>query len=176
MANLGNNLIPGLFLLVVLYALWKKTDVFSAFLQGAVQGLIDTVEIFPALLALMTAISVFKASGALEILSYGIGPLFAAVGLPKEVYPLALLRPLSGSGALVIFQDILSTCGADSFAGQVASTMMGSTETTFYTIAMYLGAAKITKTRYCVPAALAADISGMIMSAVAVRLLLTATL
>ena len=154
MANLGNNLIPGLFLLVVLYALWKKTDVFSTFLQGAAQGFTDTV----------------------EILSYGIGPLLAAVGLPKEVYPLALLRPLSGSGALVIFQDILSTCGADSFAGQVASTMMGSTETTFYTIAMYLGAAKITKTRYCVPAALAADISGMIMSAVAVRLLLTATL
>ena len=83
MANFSNSLIPGLFLLIILYGLWKKTDVFSAFLQGASQGLADAVEIFPALLALMTAIAVFKASGALEILSYAAGPLLTSVGLPR---------------------------------------------------------------------------------------------
>ena len=171
MANFSNSLIPELFLLIILYGLWKKTDVFSAFLQGASQGLADAVEIFPALLALMTAIAVFKASGALEILSYAAGPLLTSVGLPREVFPLVLLRPLSGSGALVIFQDILNSCGADSYPGRVASVMQGSTETTFYTIALYLGSAKITKTRHCVPSALAADISGMIISGLAVRLL-----
>ena len=114
----------------------------------------------------------FKASGALDVLSWGLGPLAEGLGLPREVIPLALLRPISGSGAMVLFNDILATYGPDSFIGRVASVMEGSTETTFYTIAVYYGATKVHRTRHTLPSALSADLAGIIMSAVAVRMFL----
>ena len=114
----------------------------------------------------------FKASGALDLLTAFLRPLFSLLRLPDAVIPLALLRPISGSGAMVIFQDILQRYGPDSFAGRVASVMQGSTETTFYTIAVYYGATKVIRTRHTLPSALTADIVGFIMSAAAVRILL----
>ena len=114
----------------------------------------------------------FKASGALDVITYSLRPVANLLHLPQEVIPLAILRPISGSGALVIFQDILQQYGPDSFVGRVASVMQGSTETTFYTIAVYYGATRVQKTRHTLPSALTADIVGFFMSALAVRLLL----
>ena len=130
--------------------------------------------ITPALICLLTAVAMFKASGALDVLSWGLSPLAQAVGLPGEVIPLALLRPISGSGAMVLFNDLLAVYGPDSFIGRVASVMEGSTETTFYTIAVYYGATHVTRTRHTLPSALSADLAGILMSGVAVRLFLGA--
>ena len=146
-------------------------DVFDCFLQGAKEGLRTAASITPALVCLMTAVAMFKSSGALDVLVGLFAPLAEAIGAPAEVVPLALLRPLSGSGALVIFRDILQECGPDSFAGRVASVLEGSTETTFYTIAVYFGATGVQKTGRTLPAALSADLAGMAMSVLSVRLL-----
>lgn len=132
------------------------------------------MSITPALICLLTAVAMFKASGALDVLSWGLSPLAQAVGLPGEVIPLALLRPISGSGAMVLFNDLLAVYGPDSFIGRVASVMEGSTETTFYTIAVYYGATHVTRTRHTLPSALSADLAGILMSGVAVRLFLGA--
>ena len=138
------------------------------------EGLSTAVSITPALICLLTAVAMFKASGALDVLSWGLSPLAQAVGLPGEVIPLALLRPISGSGAMVLFNDLLAVYGPDSFIGRVASVMEGSTETTFYTIAVYYGATHVTRTRHTLPSALSADLAGILMSGVAVRLFLGA--
>lgn len=172
MGGWSNWLIPGIFLVIVVYAAVGGIDVFETFLQGAKEGLQTVANMFPSLLILMAAVSIFKASGALELLVSALQPMASFVGMPKDVLPLVLLRPLSGSGALVVFQDILKNAGADSFVGRTASVLMGSTETTFYTIALYYGAAKITKTRHTIPSAAVADITGFLISGLAVRLFL----
>jgi spore maturation protein B len=119
--------------------------------------------------AIIVSVGVFKASGALDLLTYAISPITIHLGLPGEVVPLALLRPISGSGALAIFNDILKTYGPDSMIGRISSVMEGSTETTFYTIALYFGSTGIRRTRHTLPAALTADFIGVVMSAAAVR-------
>lgn len=172
MGGWSNWLIPGIFLVIVVYAAVGGIDVFETFLQGAKEGLQTVANMFPSLLILMAAVSIFKASGALELLVSALQPMASFVGMPKDVLPLVLLRPLSGSGALVVFQDILKNAGPDSFVGRTASVLMGSTETTFYTIALYYGAAKITKTRHTIPSAAVADITGFLISGLAVRLFL----
>lgn len=172
MGGWSNWLIPGIFLVIVVYAAVGGIDVFETFLQGAKEGLQTVANMFPSLLILMAAVSIFKASGALELLVSALQPMASLVGMPKDVLPLVLLRPLSGSGALVVFQDILKNAGPDSFVGRTASVLMGSTETTFYTIALYYGAAKITKTRHTIPSAAVADITGFLISGLAVRLFL----
>lgn len=150
----------------------KKFRFSTAFWKAAKEGLTSSVQILPALIALITAVGMFKASGALDVITYSLRPVANLLHLPQEVIPLAILRPISGSGALVIFQDILQQYGPDSFVGRVASVMQGSTETTFYTIAVYYGATRVQKTRHTLPSALTADIVGFFMSALAVRLLL----
>lgn len=172
MGGWSNWLIPGIFLVIVVYAAVGGIDVFETFLQGAKEGLQTVANMFPSLLILMAAVSIFKASGALELLVSALQPMASLVGMPKDVLPLVLLRPLSGSGALVVFQDILKNAGPDSFVGRTASVLMGSTETTFYTIALYYGAAKISKTRHTIPSAAAADITGFLISGLAVRMFL----
>ncbi|MBQ3242035.1 MAG: spore maturation protein [Oscillospiraceae bacterium] len=172
MTQLSNYILPLTMVLIVGYGMWKKVPVFDCFLEGAREGLTSAVQILPALIALITAVGMFKASGALDLLTAFLRPLFSLLRLPDAVIPLALLRPISGSGAMVIFQDILQRSGPDSFAGRVASVMQGSTETTFYTIAVYFGATKVIQTRHTLPSALTADIVGFIMSAAAVRILL----
>lgn len=164
---------PVIIIVVFAVGIATKTDIFDAFIEGASDGLKTTFDILPALICLMTCIGMFKASGAMEMLIQLISPVTSFFGFPDECTPLIFIRPLSGSGALSVYDGIISENGPDSFAGRIASTMMGSTETTFYTVAVYFGAAKIRKTRYAIPAALIGDMVGWIASAIVVRLIMT---
>jgi len=168
-SRLSDWAIPCVIFAIVLDAYVRRVDVFGAFLSGAREGLETTAQIVPALVALVVAVGVFKASGALDLLTHALAPFAEAIGLPREVVPLALLRPISGSGGMVIFAELLETYGPDSAIGRVASVLEGSTETTFYTVAVYFGATKIRRTRHTVPAAVIADLVGFVMSGLAVR-------
>jgi spore maturation protein B len=170
MESISNWAIPAIVLVIVLTGFLRGVNVFDAFLRGARSGIGTAFRILPALVAIILSVGIFKASGALDMLTHMLSPLTGLIGLPGEVVPLALLRPISGSGALVIFNDILDTYGPDSLVGRIASVMEGSTETTFYTIAVYFGATSIRKMRHTLPASLTADIVGFIMSAAAVHL------
>lgn len=163
-------IVPVMLVIVLLSGLCRKVDVFDAFIEGAKEGLQTSMDILPSLIALMTCVGMFKASGGMELLTGFISPVTNTLGFPKECIPLVLLRPISGSGSISIFQSILTENGADSFAGRVASVMLGSTETTFYTIAVYFGATKIKKTRHTLAAALSGDLVGWIASGIIVRL------
>lgn len=165
MNYISNFIIPAAVLGILLFGIFKKVNVFDVFLEGAKEGLEVSISILPALIGLMTCVGMFKASGGLDVITYLLAPLTEKIHFPGEVVPLALLRPISGSGALVVFEDILKNYGPDSFIGRVASVLQGSTETTFYTIAVYYSAAKITKTRHTLVCALTADMVGFIMSA-----------
>ncbi|MEG1942452.1 MAG: spore maturation protein [Angelakisella sp.] len=157
---------------VFLCGLVRGVDVFNVFLEGAAEGLRVAFSVAPALICLLTAVSMFRASGAIDVLIWAVSPLARLVGIPHELLPLALMRPLSGSGAVVIFTDIMKQYGADSFLGRVASVIEGSTETTFYTIAVYYGATHVKNTGPTLAASLAGDLTGMIMSVITVSLLL----
>ena len=154
------------------YALHRKVDVYSALTTGAENGFSVAVRILPAMVALFSAIHMLRASGALEMLTAALAPLTARLGLPAETTPLMLIRPLSGSGALAVGSELMAQYGPDSYIGRGAAVMLGSTETTFYTIAVYFSAAGIRKTRYSVPAALTADLAGFVFAAWSVRLLM----
>lgn len=155
-------------------ALWgvlSGTDVFEVMLDGIKDCLGVLLRIFPSLVALLTAVYMLRASGALEALTALLSPLLTLLGIPPETAPLMLLRPVSGSGALAAATELIGQYGPDSYIGRTAAVMLGSTETTFYVIAVYFGAAGIKRTRWAVPAALCADITGFAVSALAVRLL-----
>ena len=164
-------LIPVLFILVSLVALWKKEDVYACLLEGGKEGFEILFSVAPALVFLLTGVHMLRASGAMELLTELFSPVASFLGIPTETLPLVLIRPFSGSGALAIGADLMATYGPDSLIGRTAAVMLGSTETTFYTIAVYFGAAGIRKTRYAVPAALMADLTGFIMAALTVRIL-----
>lgn len=168
---MAGAIIPLVIAVIVGYGLIKGVDVFDLFLEGAKDGLKTAVRILPALVGLIAVVGMFRVSGGLDILSWALQPVGDLIGLPKEVLPLAMMRPISGSGAMALFIDLLREHGADSLIGRIASVMMGSTETTFYTIAVYYGAAGIKDIRHSVAAALAGDITGFFMSAFMVRLL-----
>ena len=153
---------------IVLFGLIKRVPVFDTFIEGALEGLQSALKIMPALTALTLCVSMIKASGCLDAAGQALAPIIGAVNIPTETVPLMLIRPVSGSGALTVIQNIFKTTGPDSYAGRVASVMMGSTETTFYTIAVYFGSVGIKKTGYTVPAALTADLTGMIFAALTV--------
>ena len=168
--NLSSLVIPGLLAAVAVWGTARRVDVYGALSTGAAQGLRVTVQIFPALLGLMTAVSMLRASGALEWLTALCAPALEMLGIPPELMPLMLIRPISGGGALAVGSDLIQSCGPDSYPGRVAAVMLGSTETTFYTVAVYFGAAGIFRTRYAIPAALTADLMGFAASALTVRL------
>ncbi len=168
--SLTSLVIPVTIALIFCVGIYKGVDVFGEFIKGAGEGVQTTISILPALIAIMTAIGMFRASGALDIITNAAEPIASLIHMPKEVVPLTLLRPISGSGALVVVEDILKNYGPDSMAGRVASVMMGSTETTFYTVAVYYSAAGISKTRYTIPCALTGDMIGFIMSVTLVRI------
>ena len=149
----------------------RGVEVFDALCEGVREGLGVCLRIFPTLVALLTAVGMLRASGLLDALTGLLSPLLALLGIPPETAPLMLLRPISGSGALAIGSELIGEFGPDSYIGRVAAVMLGSTETTFYVIAVYFGAAGIKKTRWAVPAALCADLAGFAASAFAVRLL-----
>ncbi|WP_409969009.1 spore maturation protein [Bengtsoniella intestinalis] len=161
--------IPSLLAGVAMVGLGRRVDVYGALTHGAEEGLGVLIHILPALVALLTAVEMFKASGALDWLTALLAPALVVVGIPPETAALMLIRPVSGGGALAVGSELIATYGADSYIGRVAAVMLGSTETTFYTVAVYFGAAGITKTRYAVPAALVADFTGFAMAALTVR-------
>jgi len=155
---------------VALYGCFRRVDVYTALVQGAGDGLEVLMRILPSLVGLLTAVYMLRASGALDLAAQALTPLLDRIGLPGELLPLMLVRPISGSAALGVGAELIAAHGPDSYLGRTAAVMLGSTETTFYTIAVYFGAVKITKTRYAVPAALCADLTGFLAAAWAVRL------
>ena len=150
---------------VAICALFKKTDMFPALTRGALQGLFTIKDMLPALTVLFPAVYMLRASGALDALARLLAPAMAYIRVPPETLPLALLRPIGGGAATAAAAEIIKSCGADSLAGRTAAVMIGSSETTFYVIAVYFGAAKIKNTRWAIPAALCADLAVFLVSA-----------
>ena len=170
MSRITDSILPLMIAATLAVAWVRGSRIFELFLEGAKEGLQTTLRLIPTLVGLLTAVAMFRASGGLDVLVHALSPVARLIGLPEEVMPLALLRPVSGSGALAIMENIIGDVGPDSFAGRVAAVMMGSSETTFYAVATYLGSVGVRDTRHVIPAALAADLAGFIVSAVAVSL------
>lgn len=166
-------LVPSLLLISAALALRKKENAYDLMLSGAGEGLKLLASIVPALILLLTAVSMLRASGAVELLSRLAAPVFDFLGIPPETALLVLIRPLSGSAALAVGAELMTAHGPDSLVGRTVAVMLGSTETTFYTISVYFAAAGIKKTRYTIPAALFADFVGFFMASVTVRLFWT---
>lgn len=165
-------LVPMILAGIGVAALWKGEDAYGHMLEGAESGLKLLANIVPALVVLLTGIQMLRTSGALEHCSRVCAPLLSFLGIPPEVVMLMLIRPFSGSAALAVGAELIGTYGPDSLVGRTAAVMLGSTETTFYTISVYFGACGIQKTRYAVPAALIADFTGFLVSAWSVKLLM----
>ncbi len=154
-----------------LYGLLKRVPVYEEFVDGAKDGFRVAVTIIPYLVAILFAIGMFRASGAMEFVVEGLRPLLTLIGIPPEVLPMMVIRPLTGSGSAAIVLDMIQQFGEDSILVKMAATMFGSTETTFYVIAVYFGAVNVRKTRHAVPAGLLADVVAMVASVYVVRLL-----
>ncbi|MDD4715084.1 MAG: nucleoside recognition domain-containing protein [Oscillospiraceae bacterium] len=170
MESFFTMLVPLILCVVALWGILQRTDVYSALASGAGEGLKIIIKIFPALVGLLTAVYMLRASGTLDLMSKALSPALTRLGIPPETIGLMLIRPISGSGALGVGAELISTYGPDSLIGRTAAVMLGSTETTFYTIAVYFGAAGVSKTRYAIPAALCADIAGFLAASWAVKL------
>ena len=162
-------IIPLILLLTALLALRKKENTYDILLQGSSEGLKLVVTILPALILLLTAVHMLRASGAVELLSRFLSPVFSLFGIPSETAILVLIRPISGSAALAVGAELMAQYGVDSAIGRTVAVMLGSTETTFYTISVYFGAAGIKRTRYTIPAALFADLVGFLMASWTVK-------
>lgn len=163
-------IIPALLLAVGAWAVYKRVDVYAALTAGARQGFKTAANILPSLVVLLGGVYMLRASGALEALAGLLAPVLSLLGIPAETAALMFLRPVSGSGALAAGGELMAEYGPDSYLGRCAAVMLGSTETTFYVIAVYFGAANIKRTRHAVPAALAADLTGFAVAAATVRL------
>ncbi|GIV57621.1 MAG: spore maturation protein [Bacteroidetes bacterium] len=163
--------LPAIIVGFPLYGLIKKVPVYEEFVEGAKEGFNVAVMIIPYLVAILFAIGMFRASGALDFLIDGLRPVLGWLGVPPEVLPMMIIRPLTGSGSAAIVLDMINQYGEDSLLVKMAATMFGSTETTFYVIAVYFGAVNVKKTRHAVPAGLIADVFAMFMAIYVVRLL-----
>lgn len=163
-------LIPLFMVLVSITALARRQDVYAALLEGGQNGLRILLSIVPALVMLLTAVHMLRASGAINALSAFLSPVFQFFGIPPETAPLVLIRPISGSAALAVGTDLIAAYGPDSEIGRTAAIMLGSTETTFYTISVYFGANRIRKTKYAIPAALAADFAGFFIASLTAKI------
>ena len=162
-------IVPVILLLVTAVALRKKENTYQHMLTGATDGLKLLFSLIPTLILLLTAVTMLRASGAVELIGRYLGPVFSFFGIPAETAILVLIRPISGSAALAIGADLMAQHGVDSLIGRTVAVMLGSTETTFYTISVYFGAAGIKKTRYTIPAALIADFVGFFMASLTVK-------
>lgn len=156
--------IPIMLCVILIFGFKKKVPIYSTFLSGAEDGMKTVVQIFPAMLAILTAVAMFKASGAMDLLIFCVRPVTNLLHIPEDILPLSLLRPISGSGALGLLTELLGSAGPDSMTGRMASVIMGSTETTFYTLAVYFKSTKVQYTRGALPAALIGDLVGIIAS------------
>ncbi len=163
--------LPAIIIGFPLYGLIKKVPVYEEFVEGAKEGFGVAVMIIPYLVAILFAIGMFRASGALDFMIEGLRPVLGLIGIPPEVIPMAIVRPLTGSGSAAIVLDMINQFGEDSILVKMAATMFGSTETTFYVIAVYFGAVNVKKTRHAVPAGLMADFFAMFAAVYVVRLL-----
>ncbi len=168
---MGDYVVPLILLAVSLVSLHRKENGYQILVDGAAEGLRLLVSITPSLIILLTAVTMLRTSGAMEAIGQLLAPLLRFAGIPPETALLLLVRPFSGSAALAVGADLMAEFGPDSLIGRTAAVMLGSTETTFYTISVYFGAAGIQKTRYTVPAALLADLTGFLVAAWSVRLL-----
>ena len=167
-------IVPLLLFAICSAALRKQENAYGLLISGGEEGLKLLLSLVPTLVMLLTAVTMLRQSGAVEILSDFFAPVFSFFGIPPETAILVLIRPISGSAALAIGTDLIAHYGVDSQIGRTAAVMLGSTETTFYTISVYFGAARIHKTRYTVPAALLADFTGFFMASLCTRLLFSA--
>ena len=163
--------IPGFFFAFLLWGVVKKVKVYEVFVEGAKDGFTVAIKIIPYLVAMLVAIGIFRAGGAMELLTRVLAPVTSLIGMPSEALPMALLRPLSGSGSLGLMTEIMKVHGPDSLIGVLVSTMYGSSETTFYVLAVYFGSVAVKNTRHAVPAGLIADAAGMLAAVWIVRIL-----
>lgn len=170
MKILGSVVLPLVITGIVLFGLVKGVKIFDCFLEGAREGLVTVKNILPSIVGLVVAVGMLKASGGLDVIVKLLSPLSGITGIPEEIMPLAVLNPISGGGALSMYELILKEHGPDSYLGRVASVMMGATETTFYAIAIYFGSVGIKKSRHTVFAGLIADFTSFVASAWTVRL------
>ena len=159
---MGDYFAPCLLLTASLLALRKKEDAYGHLLSGAGEGLRLLVTVIPPLVLLLTAVTMLRASGAVEVISAVFSPVFSLFGIPPETAMLVLIRPISGSAALAVGAELMAQHGPDSLIGRTVAVMLGSTETTFYAITVYFGAAGVKKSRYALPAALIADLTGFV--------------
>lgn len=155
-------IIPVFIFIILVYAASKKVDVFDTFVEGAKEGFSTSVTLIPYLVAMLVAIGLLRASGAIDLLITLLAPLLTRFNVPGEIIPLALMRPLSGSGALGVTAEILNSYGPDSFIGRLASTMQGSTDTTFFVLTVYFGSVGIRKTRHALSVGLLADFTAFV--------------
>ncbi len=170
--NIISALAIPIFIVVFLgWGVIKKVKVYEVFVEGAKDGFNTAVRIIPFLVAMLFAIGIFRASGAMDVVVYILSPVTNLIGMPAEVLPMALLRPLSGSGSMGLMAELMKTNGVDSFIGVLASTLYGSSETTFYILAVYFGSAGIKNTRHALPAGLIADFFGMLGAVFITRIL-----
>jgi spore maturation protein B len=164
--------LPTLIVGFVVYGLIKRVRVYEVFVEGAKEGFGVAVTIIPYLVAILFAIAMFRASGAMDVLINLTRPALEAIGFPPEVLPMAIVRPLTGGGSAAVLLEMKTQYGADSLFTRIAATIYGSSETTFYVIAVYFGAVNIRKTRHAVPAGLIADVAATILAVYVVKLLL----
>lgn len=169
---ISNLAMPLIILIIVFYSLIERKKAFDIFLDGAKDGLKIVLNIFPTLIGLFVAIGALRSSGILDLVINFITPILDILNFPSEIMPLAILRPISGSSSIAIATDIMKNFGVDSNIGIIAATIMGSTETTLYTIAVYTSSVKIKKTRFVLWAALTADVVGIIASVVICKIML----
>lgn len=158
-------ILPVITAAIIIFGLFKGVKVFDCFLSGAKKGFRSAVGLLPALVGLVLGVTMLRESGALSVITKMLSPLAEISGIPVEVLPLAVLSPVSGSGSLTMFEQILHDFGPDSIQGRVASIIMGSTETTFFAVTVYYGSVGVKKSGCTVPAALLADITSFVMSA-----------
>lgn len=168
--NITALILPVIVCVAVVFGAIKKVKVFDCFVQGASQGFRSAVSLLPVLTGLTFVVTLFLSSGGAKVFAWLLSPLFSIIGVPEEVIPLCLLSPVSGSGSLAVFEQLLSEYGADSYVGRVASVIAGATETTFYAVTVYLGATGIRKTGNVIPCALIGDIVSFAAAAFTVRL------
>lgn len=168
---LSNLAMPLIILMIVIYGVIEKKEVFDKFIEGAKEGIKIVINIFPTLIGLFLAVGTLRSSGVIDIVTKILDPLLNIVHFPTEIMPLALLRPISGSSSIAVATDIMKDFGVDSQIGIMAAVIMGATETTLYTIAVYSSSVKIKKTRFVLIAALTADIVGIITSIIICRFL-----
>ncbi len=168
---MSSYVIPVFLLIIIAAALFKRVNIWNAFIEGGKKGLMCAADILPSIFGLIVAIEMLSSSGALDAIASIISPFSRLLGIPGEIFPLTLMRSVSGSGATAVFRNILTRYGPDSYLGRCASVIMGSTETTFYTLAVYFAAVRAKNTRYCILCALLADLTGSIVGCLMCRIL-----